>query len=569
MRDAKSICKETAMNNRERQSEEPTPTARMTQQPDQTPQAYVNSPSPMLWAYGARVPPVLGSAAGVLMIQQLKGNRAVSQMLAAQKSVEVQGLREPSNEEIHSAAAEGIRTPATTLPFLDRIQASFGRHSIGHVKAHVGPEAAQASRAMNALAFASSDHVVFGGTPDLRTTAHEAAHVVQQQAGVQLVGGIGREGDAYERHADAIADAVVAGQSTEGLLEPLAAVKQQRGKHIQREVISYKESPDGKKQFIDTENIYAIYQEVKEEEGINVDELAPEIITVKDINTGERLEYNTKTHAIEPAKELEGPSPGIEGNREEGPIKITAKHQVNTIGEYVRYMNKYRIYFDQPILRSNSFLEIKGEIKDADKIDAKYKYHGGKIIIVEGNHRLYKMHLDGKGSLSFGRAFGELSPDQGLEWSMEHFDVDILQSKIEFIENILKGKKNFFSRLLPFWPDKNKSLTKHLEELRGELERRKKKKCLDSNDDKAKEEIREIEGRIKNLRLLAENAQAQIEKLKVESEKESSDTGEEQKKTGALASKKGELEGLLGEISQLQERFFQLSIALEEARPGL
>ena len=130
--------------------------------------------------------------------------------------------REPSEEVIRSAAVEGVHTPAVTLPFLDRIQTSFGRHSIDHAKAHVGPEAAKASRAMNALAFASGDHVVFGVSPDLRTTAHEAAHVVQQQAGVQLAGGIGREGDAYERHADAVADAVVAGRSAGGLLDILS-----------------------------------------------------------------------------------------------------------------------------------------------------------------------------------------------------------------------------------------------------------------------------------------------------------------------------------------------------------
>jgi Domain of unknown function (DUF4157) len=134
----------------------------------------------------------------------------------------VENLREPSDDTVRSAAAEGVHTPALALPHLERIQTSFGRHPISHVKAHVGSEAAQASRAMNARAFASGDHVVFGGTPDLRTAAHEAAHVLQQQAGVQLAGRIGREGDAYERHADAVANAVVAGRTAEGLLEPFA-----------------------------------------------------------------------------------------------------------------------------------------------------------------------------------------------------------------------------------------------------------------------------------------------------------------------------------------------------------
>ncbi len=211
------------MTSRTKEVQEATSAARVAQQPDQAPQADVNAQAPaMSQAGGVRVPPVVGSLAGVLRIQQLKGNWAVSQMLAVQQSEEAQGLRGPSDEEIHSAAAEGIRTPSTTLPYLDRIQASFGRHSIGHVKAHVGAEATQASQAMGALAFASGHHVVFGGTPDLRTAAHEAAHIVQQQTGVQLVGGIGREGDAYERHADSIANSVVAGRSAEGLLDSFA-----------------------------------------------------------------------------------------------------------------------------------------------------------------------------------------------------------------------------------------------------------------------------------------------------------------------------------------------------------
>ncbi|MCA1665759.1 MAG: hypothetical protein LC659_16070, partial [Myxococcales bacterium] len=57
------------------------------------------------------------------------------------------------------------------------------------------------------------------GGGDLHTAAHEAAHVVQQREGVQLAGGIGRDGDEHERHADAVADRVVKGQSAEALLD--------------------------------------------------------------------------------------------------------------------------------------------------------------------------------------------------------------------------------------------------------------------------------------------------------------------------------------------------------------
>ena len=72
---------------------------------------------------------------------------------------------------------------------------------------------------MGANAYATGDHVVLGRGADLHTVAHEAAHVVQQRGGVQLKGGVGAVGDAYERHADAAADRVVAGQSAEDLLD--------------------------------------------------------------------------------------------------------------------------------------------------------------------------------------------------------------------------------------------------------------------------------------------------------------------------------------------------------------
>jgi hypothetical protein len=71
---------------------------------------------------------------------------------------------------------------------------------------------------MGASAYATGNHVVFDRAPDLHTAAHEAAHVVQQAQGVNLYGGVGEAGDHYERHADAVADRVVAGQSAADLL---------------------------------------------------------------------------------------------------------------------------------------------------------------------------------------------------------------------------------------------------------------------------------------------------------------------------------------------------------------
>ena len=127
-----------------------------------------------------------------------------------------------ADAHVHAAAARGVSGASTALPHVDLIQRAFGRHDVGGVKAHVGGEAAEGAQAMGAKAFATGDRVAFAEAPDLHTAAHEAAHVVQQRGGVQLKGGVGQVGDAYEQHADAVADAVVAGSSAESLLDQMA-----------------------------------------------------------------------------------------------------------------------------------------------------------------------------------------------------------------------------------------------------------------------------------------------------------------------------------------------------------
>jgi Domain of unknown function (DUF4157) len=122
----------------------------------------------------------------------------------------------PARGDVHAAAARGIASPTTRLPFADQIQASFGdAHDVSRIQAHVGGDSAAA---MGANAYASGDHVVFDREPDLHTAAHEAAHVIQQAHGVNLYGGVGEAGDGYERHADEVADRVVAGKSAADLL---------------------------------------------------------------------------------------------------------------------------------------------------------------------------------------------------------------------------------------------------------------------------------------------------------------------------------------------------------------
>ena len=143
-----------------------------------------------------------------------------------------QAAAPPEAEEIHRSARRGISGSATDLPFLDVIQQSFGPHDIGGVRAHTDGAAWEASAAMGASAYATGDHIAFGGTPDLHTAAHEAAHVVQQRGGVQLKGGVGEEGDFHERHADAVADRVVRGASAVDLLDEVATAPASSGSPV-------------------------------------------------------------------------------------------------------------------------------------------------------------------------------------------------------------------------------------------------------------------------------------------------------------------------------------------------
>jgi hypothetical protein len=144
-----------------------------------------------------------------------------------EEPVQMRGEAEQPGECVHELAAQGISDASSSLPHLDRIQRSFGAHDVSDIEAHAGGPAVQATEGMGAQAYATGNHVAFGTAPDLHTAAHEAAHVVQQRAGVQLYGGVGQRGDAYERHADAVADLVVQGKSAEGLLDSLSGAGDQ------------------------------------------------------------------------------------------------------------------------------------------------------------------------------------------------------------------------------------------------------------------------------------------------------------------------------------------------------
>ncbi len=166
-------------------------------------------------------------------------------------AVQRDGGKTPQSEteSVHQAAAHGIQGGGGAMPHLTAIQQSFGSHDVSSIQAHTDSAASQANEAMGAEAYATGNHVAFKGTPDLHTAAHEAAHVVQQRSGVSLSGGVGAVGDSYEQHADAVADAVVAGQSAEGLLNGMGGGPSVQQKTVQQraDTIQRKEAAGGAK----------------------------------------------------------------------------------------------------------------------------------------------------------------------------------------------------------------------------------------------------------------------------------------------------------------------------------
>jgi outer membrane protein OmpA-like peptidoglycan-associated protein len=160
----------------------------------------------------------------------------------------------PTRERAREFARKGVGGPAGPLPHLEAIQRSFGRYDVSHVAAHIDGSAAEASETLLASAYATGNHVAFARQPDLRSAAHEAAHVVQQRARLNLPNGLGEPGDTYEQHADAVADLVVQGKSAEGLLgrwnAPATTLTSVRGQGasgtVQRQVSDSKTTGDAK-----------------------------------------------------------------------------------------------------------------------------------------------------------------------------------------------------------------------------------------------------------------------------------------------------------------------------------
>ena len=160
---------------------------------------------------------------GAPKIQRTLGNRIAGLLAELSQPEALDGAA------AQAAARRGLIGAGQELPHLAAIQRSFGRYDVRGVAAHAGAAAQAAAQSLGTAAYTSGEQVAFAGAPDLRTAAHEAAHVIQQRAGIELPGGIDRPGDRFERHADAVAEQVVAGRSAEPLLDAMAGSRAAAG----------------------------------------------------------------------------------------------------------------------------------------------------------------------------------------------------------------------------------------------------------------------------------------------------------------------------------------------------
>ncbi len=134
---------------------------------------------------------------------------------------------------IHEITGRGLGGPGMEYPFMEQIQACFGKHDIRDLTAHTGPEAREANTLAGSDAYHKGRHVAFGDLPTLQVAAHEAAHAVQGVSGAQLHNGAGQANDRWEKNADAVADAVVQGKSAEGLLDGTTGSPAPAGEAVQ------------------------------------------------------------------------------------------------------------------------------------------------------------------------------------------------------------------------------------------------------------------------------------------------------------------------------------------------
>ena len=241
-----------------------------------------------------------GHPAGVPPLQFMDSINAWSERLGNRSFMHMMGqLR--SGEQVpamHEVAAGGLRGQGRPLTHLDTLQRAFGHHDISGMREHTDSAAGSALNALGAEGYTSGGRMAFAGRPDLFTQAHEAAHGVQQAAlgnSLQLRGGIGKAGDRYEAHADAVAEKVVRGESAEPLLDEMVGHSTQVSPlAVSADAPVQMKWPDKNLEDLTMEEFEAAIQEMTDEE---LDEAWEELTLLLEIAELEEDEVKPKPQA--------------------------------------------------------------------------------------------------------------------------------------------------------------------------------------------------------------------------------------------------------------------------------
>jgi len=362
--------------------------------------------------------------------------------------------------DVHAAAAQGTQGAGASLPHLDQIQRSFGRHDVSGVKAHTGDRAAAASAQLGARAYAHGDSVAFAGDPDLHTAAHEAAHVVQQRGGVQLKGGIdGGASDPYEQHADAVADAVVAGNSAEGLLDQHVRGGTAGGAHVQRKSLP-ESAVDGETKYTfksthsDEINIAGVPAKLSESFEYSVKDKGS--LTASD-------DWGAKGAALSTQRLLEDSGKGLEAKIKGSLVK--GSFDLLTAGQLPDPLSELPLTVRAEITGLDAGLSFK-------KLDFKLM---SAAVVLEGNFTAWmpkevQAHFEAKGSV---RLEFQLAPELAhklIELSKASDDVKRsleVEAKLSSTESKLAKLKNAERAGLPAAPGEIRELETELSELRA------------------------------------------------------------------------------------------------------